>query len=234
MNEHVVYRRVARAHPALVARAADCPMSDLYEALAPDRRRLALMTPRMRPLVSGLRIAGPAVTVRCPPGDNLMLHQGLVLAQAGDVLVVSGGEPSAAQWGMLAAVYAERIGLAGVVVHGCIRDVDDLMARRYPVWCTEISPSHPEKQAAGSVNAPIECGGATVIPGDVISADGDGVLVIRPDELASAVAGAEERQRHETAGVAEINAGRRLFDVHGLEAALRDSGVREIDDVWKP
>src|SRR5687767_4323829 len=106
MNENVVYRGLSRPEPSLVARAGACAMSDLYEALGPDTRSAALMSPRMRPVVSGVRIAGPALTVRCAPGDNLMMHKALLLAAPGDVLVISAGTPSGAQWGLLAAVYA--------------------------------------------------------------------------------------------------------------------------------
>src|SRR6185312_9741611 len=153
MNDNVVYRRVRRPERKLVERAAALWVSDLYETL--QDRDAAMMSSRMRPLVGGLRIAGSAVTARCTPGNNLMMHKALLLAEPGDVLVVAGGEPSGAQWGYLAAVYAEQKGLAGVVVHGAIRDVDVLRERRYPVWCTEIAPSHPEKRSGGSVNAPI-------------------------------------------------------------------------------
>src|SRR5688572_8000645 len=114
MNENVIYHRMRRPPAALIARTAACAMSDLYEALDAPVRRKALMSPRMRPVVSGLRIAGPALTVRCAPGDNLMMHSALLLAAPGDVLVISAAMPFGAQWGLLAAVYAERKGLAGV------------------------------------------------------------------------------------------------------------------------
>ena len=232
MSENVIYRRVRRPDPGLVARAAGCAMSDLYEALEPATKRAALMSPRMRPVVPGVRAAGPAVTVRCAPGDNLMMHRALVLAEPGDVLVIAAGTPSGAQWGLLAAVYAQRKRLAGVVVHGCIRDVDYLIEHRCAVWCTEISPAHPEKRSAGTVNAPIDCDGVRVYPGDVVSADGDGVLVIPAGELSAAVERAERRAEHEQHGIAAIAAGRSLFEVHDLEAALAASGVVEIDGEW--
>jgi 4-hydroxy-4-methyl-2-oxoglutarate aldolase len=231
MDQNVVYRRVRRADPALVARAAALPVSDLYETLA--NRDAALMSPRMRPIVPGLRIAGSAVTAHCPPGDNLMMHRALLHAEAGDVLVVAVGDVKGAQWGDLAAVYAQHKGLAGVIVDGSIRDADALTALRFPVWATAISPSHPNKQAAGSVNVPVICDGAHVNPGDVICADGDGVLVIPRDQLTAAVEAAERRQAGEGAIVAAIKAGTSLFELHDMEAAFRASGVREIDAAWE-
>lgn len=230
--DHVAYKRVRRLDPALIARAARLAMSDLYEALPATARDAALMSPRMRPLIPGLRIAGPAVTARCAPGDNLMMHKALLLAAPGDVLVINGGEPSGAQWGDLAAQYAARKGLAGVVVEGCIRDVDALTGMRYPVWSTAVSPAHPDKRGAGVVNVPIDCDGVRVHPGDVVCADGDGVLAIRAHDLAAAVEKAEQRAHHEGEITAAIAAGTSLFELHDLEAAFATSGVREIDGHW--
>ncbi len=233
MVDPVIYRRIRRPDVALVARAASHPMSDLYEGLPPERRAVALMSPRMRPLVPGLRIAGPAVTALCAPGDNLMMHKALALARRGDVLVVAAGTPSGAQWGMLAAAYAEHAGLAGVIVSGSVRDADNLVARRYPVWCTAVSPDHPDKRGAGSVNVPVVCDGVLVQPGDVVCADGDGVLAIRPEDLAVAVASAERRYSHEAEGLAAIAAGRTLFEVHDLQTALERCAIPEHDAAWE-
>jgi 4-hydroxy-4-methyl-2-oxoglutarate aldolase len=231
-ERNIAYRRVRRPDPGLVARAARIPISDLYEVLPADIRDAALMSPGMRPLVLGLRVAGPAVTARCAPADNLMMHKALQIAAAGDVLVVNGGEPSGAQWGTLAALYADRKQLAGVVVEGCIRDADALAARRYPVWSTAISPAHPDKRGAGAVNVPIRCGGVLVHPGDVICADGDGVLVLPRALLATAVEKGEARMAHEAAAAAAIAAGRSLFDLHDLGRAFAASGVPERDAHW--
>lgn len=230
MQDNVVYRRVHRADASLIARAAALPVSDLYEAL--PARDAALMSPRMRPIMPGLRIAGSAVTVRCPPGDNLMMHRGLLLAEAGDVLVVAVGSERGAQWGDLAAVYAQHKGMAGVIVDGSVRDVDALTALRFPVWATTVSPSHPDKKAPGAVNVPVTCDGVRVHPGDVVCADGDGVLVIPRDQLGAVVDAAERRQAGEERIVAAIKAGQTLFALHDMDAAFEASGVREIDAAW--
>lgn len=231
MQENFVYRRIRRPHASLVGRAAALPVSDLYEALA--ERDAAMMSPRMRPIVAGLRVAGPAITVRCGPGDNLMMHKGLLLAEAGDVLVVAAGEPSGAQWGTLARIYAQRKGLAGVVVQGSVRDVDDTTEHRFPVWATAIAPDLPTKVAPGSVNAPIVCDGVTVNPGDLVCADGDGVIVVPRAQVEAVVAKAEARVRHETEIAAAIARGRTLFDLHDVGAAFAASGVREVDGCWE-
>jgi regulator of RNase E activity RraA len=150
MESSVVYLRVDRVASALCEAARNVSVSDVHEAMGVTPARRALMTPRMRPLNRGLRIAGPAITAYCGPGDNLMMHRALYLAERGDVLVVvCQSETSGAQWGDVAARYALQKGLAGVIVHGCIRDTDALEQLRFPVWATAISPIRPEKRAHG-------------------------------------------------------------------------------------
>jgi 4-hydroxy-4-methyl-2-oxoglutarate aldolase len=230
--DDAVYLKLPRPRPDLVARASRIAVSDLYEALPADVRDGALMHQRIRPLLSGIRVAGPAVTARCAPHDNLMMHKALLLAERGDVLVVDGGEPSGAQWGYLAAVYANRKGLAGVVVEGCIRDADALVAHRSPVWFRDISPAHPTKQGPGAVNIPVRCGGVLVYPGDLVCADGDGVVVVPQRLLEATILVAEARADHEAAAVKAIDAGQSLFELHDLARAFEASATRVIDAAW--
>lgn len=192
-----------------------------------------MMSPQMRPLMRGLRVAGPAVTAACSPGDNLMMHRALSLARAGDVLVVRAPD-GGAQWGDIAAHYAKKQGLAGIVVEGYIRDTDDLVEMRSPVWSTLIGPSSPQKTGYGLVNGPVICAGARVEPGDLVVADGDGVIVI-PRAIADAVVKrAQQRMRREQAQRAEIDAGKRPWDLHGCADSYAKLDVEEIDAPWQP
>ena len=225
----VVRVNVQRLEAALLGMARECAVSDLHEALPAQLRAAATMSHRMRPLMLGIRMAGSAVTVRPAPGDNLMLHRALMLAKAGDVLVVAADGIPAAQWGYLAALYAERIGLAGVVVHGNIRDADDLARMRYPVWATSIHPAHPEKKSAGEVNVSVSCDGVTVDPGDLVVGDGDGVIVIPRDLAASAVAATRKRAEDERVAAKQIAAGATLWDLHGLGERYLSLGIPEIE-----
>src|SRR5262249_41730352 len=231
MND-VVYLKLPRPDPESITRASRIAVSDLYEALPAGSRERALMSSRIRPLISGAGVAGPAVTARCAPNDNLMMHQALLIAEPGDVLVVDGGTPSGAQWGYLAAVYAKKKGLAGVVVEGCIRDVDALIEHRSPVWFRDISPAHPDKKGPGAVNVPVLCGDVLVRPGDLVCPDADGVLIVRREHIETVLAAAESRASHEAAAVEAIQAGRSLFDIHGFAAAIAASGADVIDRAW--
>jgi 4-hydroxy-4-methyl-2-oxoglutarate aldolase len=229
----VVYLQASRPPRDLVARASRISVSDLYEALPAELRDRHLMNSGIRPLLPGIRATGPAVTARCAPKDNLMMHKALLLAQKGDVLVIDGGQPSGAQWGYLADVYAKHKELAGIVVEGCIRDVDALVAGRSAVWFRDISPSHPTKKGPGAVNVPVQCGGVLAHPGDLVCADGDGVLIIPQCLLEATVLGAEARAKREAADIEAIKAGRSLFEIHGLTTAFEACGVTVIDAAWK-
>jgi 4-hydroxy-4-methyl-2-oxoglutarate aldolase len=233
MSPSKVYLKVDRVAADLCARAARASVSDLHEAMGRPACQMQTMAPNMRPLLEGVRIAGPAVTAFCPPGDNLMMHRALYLAEKGDVLVVASPE-SGAQWGDVAAYYALRKGLAGIVVDGFIRDVDELRAMRSPVWATKIGPSSPQKAGHGLVNAPIVCAGVRVEPGDLVVADGDGVIVLPKRDAAGIVERALERTRREAGQRAEIDAGGHPWHMHGAAASYAKMDIEEIDQAWRP
>lgn len=228
-----VYLKVERVDASTCAAAAGISVSDLHEAMGGIEGRIAMMGSSMRPLIPGLRIAGPAATAFCSPGDNLMMHRALYLAQKGDVLVVQASD-SGAQWGDLAGLYAKVKGLAGIVVDGYIRDTNELIEMRSPVWSTRIGPSSPQKVGAGLVNAPIVCAGARVEPGDLVVADGDGVIVVPKREAPEVVRRARERMQREEAVRPKIEAGGHPWVLHDCEASYRKLDVEEIDAPWRP
>lgn len=229
-----VFLRVDRVAPQVCESARGISVADIHEAMPGASGRTALMSPRMRPLNRGLHIAGPAVTAFCSPGDNLMMHRALSLAQPGDVLVVvCAAETSGAQWGDVAGQYAQHKELAGVVVHGCIRDTDVLERMRFPVWATAVSPIHPDKQGHGMVNAPVTCDGVVVKPGDLIVADGDGVVCVPRDGAEDVLAAARARLQREDDIASAIREGARLWDLIGAQRAYEQLGLTEIDATWE-
>ena len=227
VSKSKVFLRVNRVDAALCAQALETSVSDLHEA-SMDRR--GLMSSRMRPVQRGARIAGPAVTAYCAPGDNLMMHRALYLAKPGDVLVVvCEAETSGAQWGDMAARYAMKKGLAGVVVHGCVRDTDAVEALGCAVWATHIHSIHPDKRGHGLVNAPVVCGGVQVNPGDLIMADGDGVVCIPRLDAPRVVAGALARMRREEDMAGQVAEGAAVWDLGGSAASYATLDIEEID-----
>lgn len=226
-----VYLKIERVDAETCALARTVSVADLHEALGGVAGRQAMMAPAMRPLVAGLRIAGPAATAFCAPGDNLMMHRALYLAQKGDVLVVQ-ASGAGAQWGDMAAYYAQLKGIEGIVVDGHIRDTDELVKLRSPVWATLIGPSSPQKTGHGRVNAPIVCAGVSVEPGDLVVADGDGVIVVPRAIAADAVATARARMQREDASRKEIANGAHPWFLHGCEENYRRLQVDEFDASW--
>ena len=230
----IICTRIPLPDPALVAEAATYALADLHESLGAVQGRMALMSPRMRPLIAGQRISGAAVTSYNFPGDNLMIHVALNVAQRGQILVLTnGGGTQGALWGDVACTFAAQKEIAGVVADGPVRDIDALREMNFPVWATAISPSHPEKRGPGSVNVPIVVDGVLVEPGDVIVADGDGVLVIPQAHLSTTLEGARQRAGREVAIRQRIKAGESLFEILNMDAAVKAAGVAVVDKTWR-
>ena len=229
----IICTRIPLPDPALVAEAAKYALADLHESLGAVQGRMALMSSRMRPLLQGRRISGAAVTSYNFPGDNLMIHVALNVAERGQILVLAnGGGTQGALWGDVACTFAAQKGVAGVVADGPVRDIDALREMDFPVWATSISPSHPEKRGPGSVNVPIVVDGVLVEPGDVIVADGDGVLAIPQAHLARTLKGARQRAEREIAIRERIKAGESLFEILNMQAAVEGAGIRQVDATW--
>lgn len=227
----VIYKRIPESDPALIARAAKFGVADLHEALGAVAGRMCLMSPAMRPIANGQRVCGPAVTAWNYPGDNLMIHGALDLAQAGQVLVLTnGGSAQGALWGDVACNFAVKKGVAGTVVHGATRDTDAIRELGYPVWATAISVEHPEKRGPGAINIPIVVDGVLVEPGDIIVGDGDGVLVIPRAMLQFTVEGAEARAAAEVVFRERIAAGETLLDILNMRGVI--DAIETHDCCW--
>jgi 4-hydroxy-4-methyl-2-oxoglutarate aldolase len=233
MSSSKVYLKVERTDAQTCELARTVSVADLHEALGGAAGRMAVMGHTMRPLIAGLRVAGPAVTAYCSPGDNLMMHRALFLAEPGDVLVVHAPH-GGAQWGDVAAFYAKHKGLAGVVVDGYVRDTNELVELRSPVWSTLIGPNSPNKSGHGLVNAPVVCAGVRVEPGDLVVADGDGVIVLPKAQASAVVARARARMEREEQARREIMEGGHPWFMHGCEENYRKLDIEEIDGPWRP
>jgi 4-hydroxy-4-methyl-2-oxoglutarate aldolase len=233
MSDSQVYLRVNRVAAEVAAAARELTVADVHEAMG-RHGRAQLMGSRMQPLQHGQKIAGPAVTAFCWPGDNLMMHRALVLAQPGDVLVVvCQAEISGAQWGDLACRYAVQQGLAGVIVQGAVRDVDQVRALGFPVWATHIHPIHPDKRGHGTVNAPVVCEGVRVCPGDLIVADGDGVIAVPRADAQRVVAAAQAKMRREDETIEALRNGGRVWELSGAAAIYAGlDNITETDAAW--
>lgn len=180
------------------------------------------MPPGIRPIWEGARTSGPAFTVKTPPGDNASIMVALRQAKAGDVLVVdAGGAVDRALWGALLSVAAAKLGIAGVVIDGAVRDRDEIAEMRYPVFARGLSPDTPYSKVHGATGTPINCGGLVVNPGDAVHADGDGIVVIARDSYEAAVERARHRMALEDEVFHGIQEGRPLEELLPILAQTR-------------
>jgi len=223
---YVVVRDFHRTEATVIDGLAALGVSTVHEA---DQRRGAL-DPRIRPIQSGARIAGSAVTVSCHPGDNLMVHAAVETCRTGDILVVATTSPSTdGMIGELLATSLRAHGVVGIVTAAGIRDVAELRAMDFPVWARAVSPQGTVKASPGSVNVPLVCGGQLVHPGDAIVADDDGVVVVPHGRSAEVLDAARARAANEDAKRAKLAAGELGVDMYGLRALLKELGVTYVD-----
>jgi 4-hydroxy-4-methyl-2-oxoglutarate aldolase len=226
MTGHMVVRAFPRTDATTLAGLAALGVSTVHEA---DGRR-GVLAPAIRPIQDGTRIAGSAVTVSCHPGDNLMIHAAVETCRPGDVLVVTTTSPSTdGMLGELLATSLRAHGVIGVVIDAGVRDVTELRAMRFPVWARAISPQGTVKNRPGSVNVPVVCAGQTVVAGDAVVADDDGVVVV-PRERAQAVLSAARQREASEAGKRErLAAGELGVDMYGLREVLAALSVTYVD-----
>ncbi|GHD35665.1 RraA family protein [Streptomyces galbus] len=160
--------------------------------------RARVMDTGIRPLWGpGPRLAGPAFTVRCPPGDNLMLHAAIHRAPAGSVVVVESGDLEYALAGGNVCAVAQRRGIAGFVLDGLIRDLAETREAGFPVYARGVVPIPGAKAEVRPLNEPVHCGGVRVEPGDVVVADEEGVVVVPSADTEAVRTAAEARLREE-------------------------------------
>jgi 4-hydroxy-4-methyl-2-oxoglutarate aldolase len=175
------------------------------------------MTPEIKMLSGDGRLAGPALTVLCHPGDNLMIHVAVARAQSGAVLVAQCHDAGYGVWGEVLTVAAMARSIAGLVLDGSVRDLGAIRRLGFPVFARGTALPGTAKSARGAVGVVTTCGGAPVWPGDLIVADESGIVVIRPQEAEHILARAEERCRKEAAMMDELRGGRTTMDLFGLD-----------------
>lgn len=207
-------RDVPSLAPALVDAARTLPTATLHEAGG----KIGALPAAIKSVVRGMGLAGPALTVHSPGGDNLWLHRALDIARPGDVLVVyASGAYEHGYWGEIMGTMAKARRLGGLVIDACVRDGALLAQLGFPVFCRGLAIRGTGKDfgAIGWLNAPVRIGEVVVEAGDLVVGDGDGVLVVPNGRAAEVVEASRRREATEAAILKRLEAGEATLDVYG-------------------
>ncbi len=185
----------------------------LYEAAG----RRGMVDPAIRPAWPGAKVCGIAVTLECPPGDNLMLHLAVAAATPGVVLVANAsGFLRAGAWGEILTVAAQAKGVAGLVIDGAVRDIEAIAALKFPIFSRGLAISACTKERFGSLGQPLIFGGVAVRPGDLVFGDSDGLVVIERERVDEVHAAACKRRDFEAGVIQQLRAGKTTVELLNL------------------
>jgi RraA family protein len=220
-----IHVRQSKVDTATVERFKQLPVANVSDAMS----RMNAGGTRLRPYhAQGTVLAGPALTVKTRPGDNLMVYKAIDLAQEGDVIVIdAGGDVTNAIMGEIMTYMAQAQKVAGFVINGAIRDADEIRACGIAMYAAGVTHRGPYRDGPGEINVPVAIDGMVVHPGDLVLGDGDGVLSVPKQDVSDVLAAAQAKQAVEEQQIADIRGGN--AGVGWLENLLKERGCEYVD-----
>ena len=220
---HTIEENVAHPDRELLSAFEGVPSSIVSDVTGNVGRA---MESRISPVYSGVELAGSALTVKAVPGDNLIIHKAITMAQPGHVLVIDGsGYTETAFLGELMCASCQAHGVAGIVIDGAVRDRADIAEMGFPVYARGTHPQGPFKQDPGSINVRVSCGNVAVDPGDIIVADDDGVTVLPRSEAEAVLERAREKVAAEHELRQRVEDGEYLYEIGEYHRLLEDLDI---------
>jgi len=219
MNGHQILKRERHVNTHHVEAFKGLPVAKNRDSMA----RMTAGGPRLRPMHKSGYLAGPALTVKARPGDNLMIHKALTMAQPGDVIVVdAGGDLTNSLFGEIMMAIAIKNGVVGVVLNGAVRDSEEIGEGHFPIYAAGVTHRGPYKDGPGEINVPIAMDGMLIRPGDLVLGDADGLLCVPYEDAETLLAATHKKMEQEKQMMADIAAGR--LDTAWIDAALKRIG----------
>lgn len=221
---HVI-TQIQRPSKETIVKFSGISTATIHEA----QGKKGAMRAEIKPIYSGMKVCGPAITVQGHPGDNLIIHKAMVIAQSGDVLVVNvEGHTEAGHWGEVMAVQAMAQGINGLVIDGAVRDGEAIRGQGFPVFALGLSMKGTYKELLGLVNHPIVCGGIMVNPGDLIIGDDDGICVVPLEQVEEVLKKSIARDKREAEMMKLLAVGKTSLELLGFGKVLEQKGLEEV------
>jgi RraA family protein len=216
-----IRKRIRKVDAATVSSFRELPVANISDSMS----RMTAAGAKLRPMHAAGVLAGPALTVKTRPGDNLMVHKALDIADPGDVIVVDGGgDLTNSLIGEMMTAHAQYRGIAGIVIFGAIRDYDTIHTGTFPVFAAGVTHRGPYKDGPGEINVPIAIDGMVIEPGDLIVGDGDGLLCVPFAHTADVYKAAHAKREAEIKQLAAIKQGK--SDRAWVDATLQRLGCQ--------